>query len=416
MFKYRHSQGGFTLIEMLVVMSVFIVILMITASAFNTIITKTNIVARSEESNIEGVIGLEMLRHDLEQTGFGLFTEIDSEIGSITYPEATGTPASNYNDSNSVPRALVVGSEVVISGLTSTADYLVIKATTVGRSDTAQKWTYATDSGVPKIWNRNDFTADNDKMIVLKQEVRKSDKAIVRTLKQSTAANFAVSYSPTGAFRWAADGDTAPAKYAPSTSEMHYFYGLFNSSTMALTLTAPFNRSDYFVGRPAGISASCSPDTGVLYKSVLNHNATSTTVGGTQTAIPLLDCVADMQVVLGWNSDASPEKSTAVDTYSDASGSGLSGMITSPSIIQGYMADPTEVRRRLRLVKVYILAQDGGRDPNFRNPSGSSITIGGPGDPNPKTVQLNDGTSTSANKVNYRWKLHRIVVRPKNLY
>ena len=40
--------------------------------AFNTIITNSSKSSKIEESNIEGMIGLEMMRHDLEQMGFGL--------------------------------------------------------------------------------------------------------------------------------------------------------------------------------------------------------------------------------------------------------------------------------------------------------------------------------------------------------
>ena len=192
MFFPHNNKTGFTLVEVIVVMAIFIAVLMITASAFNTILTKTNIVARSEESNIEGVVGLEMLRHDLEQTGFGLFTDVDSEVGAITYAEAADAPASNYNDASSIPRALVADDELAITGLAGfTADYLVIKSTTVGGTTTSQKWTYVTDSGIPKVWGKQDFTDDNDKLLVVKQEIRKSDKALVRSIKQKNDSNYA---------------------------------------------------------------------------------------------------------------------------------------------------------------------------------------------------------------------------------
>ena len=74
----RTRNSGYTLIELLIVMVIFIVVIIISSSAFNTALTQTKKVSKSEESNIEGVIGLEMFRHDLEQAGFGLVTEFDT--------------------------------------------------------------------------------------------------------------------------------------------------------------------------------------------------------------------------------------------------------------------------------------------------------------------------------------------------
>jgi len=64
--------SGFTLIEVLVTMSVFIVVMVIAAETFKNIVNVSSRLSKSEESNIEGIIGLEVLRHDLEQIGFGL--------------------------------------------------------------------------------------------------------------------------------------------------------------------------------------------------------------------------------------------------------------------------------------------------------------------------------------------------------
>ena len=163
MRRHNHTkEDGFTLIEMIIVMSVFIVVIIITSNAFNTVLTKTKVIGKSEESNIEGVVGLEMLRHDLEQAGFGLFTE--TGIPLPEYAETANTPASDYNDSpNGIPRAVVAGNNlspgnnIVLSG----TDYLAIKATTVGRTQVCQKWTYIDGLGSSKIWGANDFTPGN---------------------------------------------------------------------------------------------------------------------------------------------------------------------------------------------------------------------------------------------------------------
>ncbi len=56
-------------------------------------------------------------------------------------------------------------------------------------------------------------------------------------------------------------------------------------------LRMPFNRADYFISN-ANVPQRCAPNTGVLEKVVVNQNG-----GGLTNFLPLLDCVADMQVV-----------------------------------------------------------------------------------------------------------------------
>ena len=57
----------------------------------------------------------------------------------------------------------------------------------------------------------------------------------------------------------------------------------------------PFNRAEYYIQSAAAVPQRCAPNTGVLVKAVVAHDGTGTT----PTLLPLLDCVADMQVVYG---------------------------------------------------------------------------------------------------------------------
>lgn len=66
-----HSKKGFTLVEMLIVTVIFILVIMAASSSFNVLLTQMAKLTKSEESNIEGVVGLEMLRHDLQQVVSG---------------------------------------------------------------------------------------------------------------------------------------------------------------------------------------------------------------------------------------------------------------------------------------------------------------------------------------------------------
>jgi hypothetical protein len=182
-------------------------------------------------------------------------------------------------------------------------------------------------------------------------------------------------------------------------------YGVDDSS-----LRMPFNRADFFIGTATSgtVPPFCAPTTGVLYKATVNHN------GGGYTYLPLLDCVADMQVVLGWDTSDSGI-SGAVDAYSSLPQSSNGSVTATPSSaaasIQGWLTDPKGIREHLKVVKVYILAQEGKFDSRYSAPT-TSITVGD---------LLADGFRTKADYVlstaqqKYRWKLYRIAVRPKNL-
>lgn len=398
------TNKGFTLIEVIVVMVVFSVIIAITSSALQTMLSKGNVVQKSEESNIEGIIGLEMLRHDLAQAGFGLFTDADS---IPTYAEASGAPASTYNDVNAVPRAIVTGDNLTLGNdaiVLANTDYLAIKATSVGRNTVSQQWSYIDDTGIPHLWGTNDFTDNTNKLLVLSQTYSKSQQEVVKTLKMISATNYAISYDAAGDFRDIVGNDTN--FYTPTSGKLNYLYGI-GTGGVAFTLRAPFNRADYYVRRVADETpASCSPAAGVLYKMIMSH------ANGVMTPpIPMLDCVANMQVILGWNTQGEPLTSNAIDAFSDASGTNSTGN-TNGLTISALMQDPVEVRKRLRQIKIYLLVQDGSEDRNFSNTNAAfilgDVSLGET--PLTSTVDL-----TTANMLHYRWKMHRIVVRPKNL-
>lgn len=398
------TNKGFTLIEVIVVMVVFVVVIAIAASALQTMLNKGGIVLKSEESNIEGVIGLEMFRHDLAQAGFGLFTDPDSVP---TFAEATGVPAATYNDASAVPRAIVTGNDLTLGNnaivLTGT-DYMAIKATTVARNATAQQWTYINDAGVPHQWGLNDLSNNTNKLIVMSLSYSKSLKEVVKTLKQISANNYAISYDAAGGFR-DIDGNFTDF-YTPTSGKLHYLYGI-GTDSVAFTLRAPFNRADYYVRRVANETpAVCSPATGVLYKMNMSHAN-----GAMTPPLPMLDCVADMQIILGWNTQADPVTSNSIDAFSDASGQNTTG-VTNGLNLSSIMQDATELRKRLRQIKVYLLAQDGPQDRNFSNTNTMFVL----GDTNLGETPLTSTIDlTTPNMVNYRWKMYRIVVRPRNI-
>lgn len=400
------NRNGFTLVELLVVMTVFIIAIAITGSSFNAILTHSSKLFRSEESNIEGVIGLEILRHDLQQAGYGLYTE---PMG-IDYEEAAAAPASNLNDAPAnVPRPLVAGNN--LAAVTDTSDtngkfdilagtdYLAIKATTVARNRVAQKWTYlryTSNDVYPHRWvSESENLETNDKVMLLRRQIGASRQTL--TVTPGTTGDF---YYPFSA--------SAFSHLTSSSANLFTVYGVDRND-----LLMPFNRSDYFVARPqntGSIPSYCAPGTGMLYKTTVNHD------DGKLNYVPLLDCVADLQVLFGWDMDGDG----MVDTWSNANGSAANP--GNPLDVQAAMGNAANnsadtrpnIRNSLKQIKVYILAQNGRRDTGYTSPS--LIRIGDSGEASlTRPASGGNYDIAAAGWLNYRWKVYRIVARPKNL-
>jgi prepilin-type N-terminal cleavage/methylation domain-containing protein len=416
------NRKGFTLLEMLITMALVIVVLMITSAAFNAILKNTSRLTTSEESNIEGVVGLEMFRRDLQQAGYGLpdsYMNYDPTI--LYYTEASVAPASLLNDNTSVsrdiPRALVsidnvgtgvsdTGSEATTYNVLQGTDYLGIKATNVGRSKASQKWTYVsystTPGKTPFSWpNAADNLSSTDRAIVVSRSFSPTGIVSNTMILPATApqniywpSNPTIPMTPFSLF------------HPFDSNRVNFIYGVDDGN-----LGMPFNRADYFVARPSDttkIPSTCAPNTGILYRTNVKH------ADGKLTYMPLLDCVADMQVVFGWDSDGS-------GTIVESAASGVS----TPTDIAGWFADPAQIRSKLKYIKVYIMAQDGRKDTNYTNKNtlgtGSiyAVVVGDPGTTSPSNVSITKAYSvadlTAKDWNNYRWKTYRIVVRPKNL-
>lgn len=414
------NRKGFTLVELIVVMAVFTVVLMITADSFKTILFQMGKITKSEESNIEGVVGLEMLRHDLQTAGFGLPFSFQS---AIKYPEAGFAPANSYNDGtgdldSAVPRAIVSGNNIIAqtgssgdetADILASTDYLALKGTTLANSQTAQKWTYVQKNGAAitaNIWAQNSqnlSTDPRDFVIVMR-----------RTFNGSSYENQMVFDTTNPDIYWAGyyTNGFADAAFNPQQEgETYFVYGIRDADGLRM----PFNRADYFVARPTAAGrfpAFCAPNTGVLYKGTVNH------ANGRLNYIPLLDCVADMQVVFGWDLTdgmGNEGQDGLVDTFSTPMGSaGLPTTVSgaaSQTTVAAAMNNAETLRKSLKFVKVYILAQVGRRDSNYQSPA---TYVLGDVTTDLFTSKTYDLASTPEMR-NYRWKVYRITASPSNL-
>lgn len=440
-FSNYTSRKGFTLIETIVAMTVFLVVLAIAGQAFNLIVSKASQYSKMEESNIEGVVGLEVMRHDIEQAGFGLpwgfsYRQTSPELalvaGAITYNESVDTAGANLNDSaggtasaGNPPRAFTgLGALGAFS-----SDYIGIKASNVSRDKAAQRWSYIPYHNYSGSTGREsrpvNFATHNlqagDKVIMVGYDFIYKDNEVASnyaTVGTSGSDNFnhrlivdpannsffSVGYSTTGGI---------VDNYLPIKDQQTYMvYGIDSSTTPRM----PFNRADFFIKIPSGNAATgdgslppyCAPSTGVLYKATVNHS------DGKYNYLPLLDCVADMQIVLGWTTKPVSDFNRPIDAYSTLPttvGGAVSATNGAADSIKLWLTNAKDLREHLKVVKVYILAQEGKKDLNYTAPS--SILVG--------DITANDGLaqkiftpSSSPDQQHYRWKLYRIVTTPKN--
>jgi prepilin-type N-terminal cleavage/methylation domain-containing protein len=391
LFSITRNEKGFSLVEMIVVTAIFVIVLIITGQSFETIIGKTTQETKLAETQIEGAVGLEILRRDLAQAGYGLPWNLDG----VTYAEVTdadglGVPdldSTEFNDDPPNPPRAVVSSDAnpATAGFND-SDVLVVKSTITGMSETAKKWYNATFSHYTSL----DMEA-GERLIVLKNAF--SGGVLSSKMLVHDDNNFTVSYP--------AAGGTFPAAFRPDTGlDTYMVYGVAPRSTSSSNvLRTPFNRSDYTKTRPdesrampatcaKQVTASDSEGVGILYRSTASHGD-----GGFSSFNPLLDCVADMQVVYSLDSNGDG----SVDRHSDTP-----------------LATADEVRAQVKEVRVYILAQEGAKSTGFNFPDGS-ILVG------ERINGVNYGRPFIFDEHNiedwrnYRWRIYTIVVSLGNL-
>jgi prepilin-type N-terminal cleavage/methylation domain-containing protein len=394
-----HDNRGFSLVEMIIAMAIFVIIMMITGYAFNQIVSKGLLQTKTAESNIAGVIGLEMMRADIESAGYGIPWSFKD---SIVYNEAANDPGTNLNDNsrtysdstqNNIPRATASDNNVASADpsvvLTGT-DVLAIRSTSVANNTAGRRWSYVESrvlpdvnpNPVPHSWSTEQLAASH--RVVEMQPVVSLKQ--VNQLVVSNSGRWTAQFS-----NYSTIGKPPVYNDVEQKSDAYIIYGVDDNTDLRF----PFNRADYFVRRPASAEASwvrlpqrCNPSTGILFKGVLSQ------ADGTYQQMPLLECVLDMQVVYGL---LQPGSDIAIN----------SDVLTNPAT--GTLLTPKEVREQLKEIKVYILTHDGGKDQNYTYPSNSIVV--GPGDGTGSTYNLTGVTDWR----NYRWRVYQIIARPRNI-
>jgi prepilin-type N-terminal cleavage/methylation domain-containing protein len=371
-------SSGFTLVELIISMLMSGLIITAASSAFIGLYRQARTQASIVESN-ENLIGLDMLRRDIERAGYGLTW--DDPITAVTYAESNANRFGLDNAPHGGLRAIASQDDVVTytspNDIFNHSDYLVIRALNVARTDACERWSYVRSANVVNQWNSpniNENFQNGDRVIVLDPK-----SATMRPLISS--GSFYTTYNA-GAL---ADSSMAPT----DPNDTYLVYGISGTVNPA----RPFNRVDYYIARTATTPSRCAPNTGVLLQATLKAD-------GEFEAQPVIDCVADMQVIFGLDNDGNGTFQNGVGApVADGYSTTLAGLL--PPVAQ-------QTRTRVKEVRVYILTHEGGRDLNFTYPSnviavGDSL-LGAP------AHDFALGTN-----LNYRWKVYTLVVKPFNL-
>lgn len=398
--KMLKKQEGFTLVELMITMIIFLLAITAASQMLVGIVTQFKQQSKIAETHTEGIIGLELLRADIEQAGFGL----PWNMNTVTYLEAVDdatTPwndTTNANDASNPPRGIVVDPGVGLNN----SDVLVVKATNVATNTAANKWTYISNTAagnVVQTWgSAQDNLLDTDRVSVMSP---------YSSGQQRVLASAGGNYPKAAELTYAVARTDVNYLPVPNSFESTLVYGIAPISGFKVRM--PFNRADYYIRTPGTMPARCAPNTGVLYKGVIINNDDATT-GGRHTELPLLDCVLDMRVVVIADTGT-------VTAPNPVNWTGAGWPTSSPT---SATAAPT-VRNQTREVRVYIVAQEGQMDPSytFRNPIPVASRQAGCLDDNQLCIiDSNAGLLRNPAMVpdpNYRWKIYTLVSTPYNL-
>lgn len=365
------DRKGFSLLEILIAIAVLGIIMALSGQLLEHMVIGQRKQAVITTNQFEMSLGLEMLRNDISNAGFGLADEFKS--APSIYTEASGNPAVQFNNTPNVPKALQHANTVSSSGYIQNSDYLVIRSPAVGMERAAGKWTNITSTMV-HFWNdvNLDMTT-NDYMVVVKPRVVAGGNSQLIV----SGGAYAIKYPGQ-----ATDLD---AGFQPDSSAGERFLA-FGMGTAVPTM--PFNRADYYVKQPPTLNPNCAPGAGTLYKNV---------IGDAGSPYALIECVANMQIVFRLD--------TNLDGVIDQTVNDISGL------------DPYKIKEQIKEVHVYILAHEGLKDKSFKSELASSAVTVGPSAALGTSVNLNtlDASESDAWK-RYRWNTYRLVIKPKSFY
>ncbi len=389
------DRKGVSLIELLIVLAIFSVVMAGLYSAYKMMTNQGILQYKIAQSEMEFQIAKSVLDRDIAMAGYGI---------ADNYCASTSLSASCVSQSYcSDPAAPSFGLCVPIhlkTGPSPTS--LIMMGTALGReSRAAQVWSITTTTAPTtassfRVWAdtrenpRSGTTppANSDKMIY----INPSSKSLLYT--DLTSPNSTT--GKTWLFPFPGGGSN-PYPSVAATDDGLLVYGM----TTSVSAGTPYYVVKYSLDS-SNLPSNCAPGTSNLMRLESKSDPPS---GSGQ---PLMNCVLDFEIALG------------LDVNDDG---GIECWDYGPTCtgVYGY---PTEtLRKQLKQVKVFILAQEGNRDPNYTHNT-NPIRVG---DLNLKPCIVSGMTCTSGagavgpnitltpEQLHYRWKLLTSDIAPKNI-
>lgn len=373
----KKNNSGFTLIELIVVMAIFSIMMAGLFLSFRLLASQSTRHFHLAETSINVAIASNIIERDLAMVGYGMaedYTQVPAFTIAPHPRKAVGT----------------VGGALILRGLAGAV-----------ATPAAQRWsyiqqvnmggniaTYATWSGAP-------FNATEENL-VLNDRVLMVEPSSRELIVDTGTANRNHRFIYPGA---SGSLISRPANHTYSfIAEQQagtMLYGFYSDSGLDATTTDPYYTISYSLG--GILPAECAATTTNLIRAEgIDGN------GGT----PLLSCVRDFAFAFGLddNEDGVIDRWDTGGSYIEANYVGS----TAPKVLN----------RRLKQIRVYILVQDGIRDPEytFSNPDTSvaanQVRVGELNLPGGATGHI--VTLTPA-ELHYRWKMLSIAVTTRNI-
>ncbi len=355
------------MIELLIALVIVIVVLAAAFMSFNRLFQGFKSQTKISESQISSIIGMELLRKDVEMAGFGL----PLNCTGITFQEATTSPASTYNDAGNSSN--VKPFELGDDAGSGSSDYLVIRSAFNPFDDETEKWAYFVGNSSMSGLSPCPLTittggassfATNTNVVV------EDGEAEAKTI-QKKASNWKFQISSSNKL------DKCP----DSLTDYHFYmvYGIDSDNDSNPNITMPFNRVDYYLGTPSdGLPVKCASSTYELYRAQINQS------DGKTNPQPILDCVRNLQVSFGkFNNSTSTMSWGGLPSYA------------------------LDQKHQIREVRVFILYQKGNRERTAV--SSGTITLG-----DNDTGSLATFTPSGDDSY-YHWRVRELAFKPMNL-
>jgi prepilin-type N-terminal cleavage/methylation domain-containing protein len=367
----RHS--GFTLVELLVTLSIFSIVMAGVLAVYTNQVRHSTREYRLAESEMEAEIATNIIERDVMMAGYGLADDYDSLI-FVSPPMPIGA-TDNIDPGATANPAGGTYPSTVLSG----TDSLYMMGTALGMySKTAQAWTYIQETSPLNFqeWaDARENIQDGDRVVYIEPNT----KTIV------------------------ADGTTWRFTY-PDVPDFPENQG---KGVLLYGLTRPPGSGEDEVPRPyyivqyrLGGSSSDRPD--ICSRGTRNLERVEISSGA--SIEPVLTCVRDFQAAFGIDTDGNGK----IDAWDPVE----------PGRFQASEYDIKSLKKRIKLIKIFVLVQAGNRDPDYAyaNPDDSE---------NPGRIcvgELRGGTCAPGRFITltndqrkYRWKVISLDITPRNL-